>query len=298
MKNKKSWLTYSIFVVLFFGVWGAFINTPEKNGFPATLGYVVWSFTMIPAALFALSRIKWKLATDKKSIIYGVLAGLLGSSGQLLLFITLKQAPAYLVFPLISLMPVITVFLAVIILKEKTGIFGWIGVFLSIIAGVLLAYQPPGNDSGKGFLWLILSFIILILWGVQSFVLRIANEKAKAENIFFYMTCSSLSLIPVAIYLTDFSQPVFWGLEGPYLAGAIQILNSFGALFLVYAFRYGKAIIVAPMTTALPPVLTVLISLSIFNVIPHPVILVGIIIAIVSAFLMGIEEAKEGDSGK
>lgn len=292
MKKSKSWLTYSILVVLFYGVWGAFTNTTEKSGFPATLGYIVWALTLIPAVVFSLSRNNWKFTTNKNSVIYGALAGILGSVGQLLLFIALKDAPAYLIFPLISLMPMVTVFLAVFILKEKTGKYGWIGVFLSIVAGVLLAYQPPGENITRGYLWLVLAIIILILWGVQSFVLRIANNKAKAEDIFFYMSCSSLSLIPIALYLTDFSQPINWGFSGPYLAAMIQILNSFGALFLVYAFRFGKAIIVAPITTAMPPVLTVLISLTLYAVIPHAIIVCGIALAIVAAFLMGFDEAK------
>ncbi len=122
--------------------------------------------------------------------------------------------------------------------------------------------------------------------------MRFANEKMKAESIFFYMTISSLVLIPVAIWMTDFSKPVNYGLNGPYLAGGIQILNAFGALCLVYAFRYGKAIIIAPMTTALSPVLTVVISLIIYSVIPHPVTIAGIVLAIFSALLMGNAESK------
>lgn len=292
MKKSNSWLTYSILVVLFFGIWGAFAGTTEKNGFPATLGYAVWALTLIPAVIFSLSRNNWKLATDKNSVIYGASAGLLGSLGQLMLFIALKDAPAYLIFPLISLMPMVTVLLAVIVLKEKTGKYGWMGVVLSIVAGILLAYQPPGEIDTKGYMWIILSLLILVFWGVQNLILRIGNNKAKAEDIFFYMSCSSISLIPLALYLTNFSQPINWGFSGPYLAGMIHILNSFGALFLVYAFRYGKAIIVAPMTTAMPPVLTVLISLTVYTIIPHPVIISGIILAIVAAFLMGIDEAK------
>ena len=62
--------------VIFMGVWGALIELPEKNGFPATLGYVVWALTMIPATFLALIINKWRLDYDRNSIIYGSLAGL------------------------------------------------------------------------------------------------------------------------------------------------------------------------------------------------------------------------------
>lgn len=297
MKKNKSWVTYSLLVIIFFGVWGAFINIPEENGFPATLGYIVWAFTAAIVALVSLYKRNWLLSKDKNSIIYGLLAGLLGALGQLLLFIALKSAPAYLVFPLTSLMPLVTVLLAVTILKEKTSILGWFGVILSIFASILLSYSPP-TGAHLGATGLLLSIIVLILWGVQSFVLKLANEKAEADDIFFYMACSAVILIPIALFITDFSKPIYWGFKGPYLAALIQILNSLGALFLVYAFKYGKAIIVAPATTALPPVLTVLISLTIYKVVPHPVIIAGIVLAIFAAFLMGMDEAKAGDKNE
>jgi drug/metabolite transporter (DMT)-like permease len=217
---------------------------------------------------------------------------LLGSVGQLVLFFTLKIAPAYLVFPLLSLTPVVTILLAVIFLKEKTSRLGWIGIGVAIIAILLLSYQPPGDGSVHGYLWMLLAAIPLLAWGAQGYVMRFANETMKAESIFFYMMIGSLVLIPAALAMTDFSQEINWGFKGPYLAGIIQILNAFGALCLVYAFRYGKAIIVAPMTTALSPVLTVVISLAIYAVIPHIIIIVGMILAIVAALLMGAEETK------
>jgi drug/metabolite transporter (DMT)-like permease len=139
---------------------------------------------------------------------------------------------------------------------------------------------------------MLLAAIPLLAWGAQGYVMRFANETMKAESIFFYMMISSLVLIPAALAMTDFSQTINWGIKGPYIAGIIQILNAFGALCLVYAFRYGKAIIVAPMTTALSPVLTVVISLAIYAVIPHIIIMVGMILAIVAALLMGAEETK------
>ena len=292
MKKRSNWLGFVIIHVIFMGVWGALIEIPEKNGFPATLGYVVWAITMIPAAILALAINKWKLEYDKRSILFGCLAGLLGAVGQLVLFFILKIAPAYLVFPLLSLTPVVTILLAVFLLKEKTSRIGWIGIGVAIIAIFLLSYQPQSGQGGNGYLWMLLAAIPLFCWGAQGYIMRFANDIMKAESIFFYMMISSIALIPVALIMTDFSHPVNWGFKGPYLAGLIQILNAFGALCLVYAFRYGKAIIIAPMTTALSPVLTVVISLGIYKLIPHPVIIGGMVLAILSAFLMGIEETK------
>jgi drug/metabolite transporter (DMT)-like permease len=89
----------------------------------------------------------------------------------------------------------------------------------------------------------------------------------------------------VAVWMTDFSQPVNWGFKGPYLAASIQLLNSIGALTLVYALRYGKAIVVVPMT-ALAPMLTVVISLMLYQVIPQPLVLSGLFLAAIAIYLM------------
>lgn len=111
--NKKLWLLYALITTISWGVWGAFIEIPEKAGFPATMGYIVWALTMVPCAIIALMVIKWKLETDLRSILLGSTIGFLGAGGQLLLFQALRDGPAYIVFPLISLFPVLTIFLSV-----------------------------------------------------------------------------------------------------------------------------------------------------------------------------------------
>lgn len=292
MQKTRTWISFVMIHVVFMGAWGALIELPEKNGFPATLGYVVWALTMVPATIVALVINKWKLDFDKRSVFYGCLAGFLGALGQLVLFFTLRIAPAYIVFPILSLTPVVTILLAVLFLKERTGFTGWLGIGIAVFAIFLLSYIPPGSSKTSGYLWIILTLIPMIAWGAQGFVMRFANSTMKAESIFFYMAVSSLALIPVALWMTDFSKPVNYGWNGPFLAAGIQVLNAFGALCLVYAFRYGKAIIIAPITTALSPVLTVILSLIIYQVKPHPLIVGGILLAILSALLMGNAESK------
>jgi len=283
--KSRIWLAFALITTVFWGVWGAFIEIPEKNGFPATLGYSVWALTMLPCAVVALRIAGWRLEYDRRSVLLGCLVGFLGAGGQLVLFETLRLGPAYLVFPIISLYPVLTIILSVSILKEKASRKAWLGIGFALVAVTLLSYQPPNYAVTRGYLWLLLAILVFIAWGTQAWVMKYSNETMRAESIFFYMMASGILLIPLALLMTDFSRPVNWGPKGPWLAALIQVLNSIGALCLVYAVRYGKAIIVVPMT-ALAPVLTIIISLTFWGVIPHPVIISGMVFASVAIVLM------------
>lgn len=283
---KKPWLLYALITTLFWGAWGALIEIPEKAGFPATLGYIVWSLTMILPALAGLAIIKWKLDRDKKSIMYGMIIGLLGAGGQLALFHALVVGPAYLVFPIISLSPVITILLSVLILKETASKRHWIGISLALVAILLMSLQKPDDTVVKGYLWFSFAILVFIAWGTQAFFMKKANTFMKAESIFFYMMVTGILLTPIAYFMTDMSQEINWGFKGPFLAAIIHTLNSIGALMLVYAIRYGKVIIVSPLTNAVAPIITVILSLIIYVVIPGPMIIAGMVIAMISVYLL------------
>jgi drug/metabolite transporter (DMT)-like permease len=283
--KSKSWLLFALVTTIFWGIWGAFIEIPEKSGFPATLGYSVWALTMIPCAMVALYIIKWKPEVDKKSIFLGSMVGFLGAGGQLILFQALRSGPAYIVFPFISLFPVVTIILSVIFLKERGGVRQWSGVAIALIAIFFLSYQKPNGTDVQGYGWLFMSILVFLMWGVQAYFMKSANVTMKAESIFMYMAITGLILVPFAFWMTDFSQPINLGFRGPYLAAMIHILNAIGALTIVYALRYGKAIIVVPMT-GLSPVITVGISLIIYGVMPGATLTVGIVLAVVAMFLL------------
>jgi drug/metabolite transporter (DMT)-like permease len=346
VKQQRLWFVYAMFIVVAWGVWGAWSDYPmnQTPPFPDMMVYVVWALTMIPPGLFALRVVGWKPEHDVRSILLGCAAGFLGAGGQVILFCTLRFAPAYLVFPFIALSPVVTIAMALVISKERATAKGRLGIALAVVAGVLLAVQQPPKakieeesapkqadaaaarampaparaDSTKpgvagvelGFqqtlkrhAWVLMSLSILLAWGIQGFVISHANKTMKAESIFFYMALTAVLLIPLALAMTDFKEDINWGFKGPPLTAMIQILNSIGALLLVYAFRYGKAIIVSPLTNAGAPVVTVAISLSLalaartFQWTPVTVVnMAGIVIAIVATVLMAIEGEKGSES--
>jgi uncharacterized membrane protein len=287
---------YALVTTGFWGVWGAFAEFPTRRGFPETLVYVVWALTMIPPAMYAMQRVGWKVLRDPKSIFLGSLIGLTGAGGQMLLFHAVHTGPTYLIFPIIALSPIITIALSLIFLKERVSKIGGVGVVLALIALPLFNYTPGGEatESGAhGFAWFTYALIILLAWGVQAYFMKLANRSMDAENIFLYMTLTGLVLIPVALWMTDFSKPIEYGWQGPGLAAITQILNAVGALTLVYAFRYGRAIVVAPLTNAGAPLITAIVSMLVLGAVPNAVIRAGIVLAFVAAALLAVEPEEK-----
>ncbi|GFE85399.1 EamA family transporter [Steroidobacter agaridevorans] len=284
----KPWLLYALTTLLLWGVWGAFAGLPSANGLPETLNYVVWSLTMIPPALLVLSRSGQPLQRDRRSVTLGLAIGLLGAGGQLLLFHAVRIGPPYLIFPIISLSPALTIALSFALLRERTGLLGLVGIVLALLSLPLFDYRADGEPAGYGS-WFAMALAVLAAWGVQAYVIKLANASMDAASIFFYMMLSGLLLCPVALAMTDFSQPINYSLDGPGLAAAIQFLNAVGALTLVFAFRYGKAIIVSPLVNAGAPLLTALLSLLLAGAIPSSYKIAGIVLALTAALLLAAQ---------
>jgi len=287
----SAWLLYALITMFLWGVWGAFAGLPGEHGVPETLNYVVWSLTMIPPALVVMRRSGEPLKRDRCSISLGLAIGLLGAGGQLLLFYAVRIGPPYLIFPIISLSPALTIALSFALLKERTGVLGMVGIALALLSLPLFDYRAGDDSAGYG-LWFLLALAILVAWGLQAYFIKLANATMDAASIFFYMTLSGLLFVPVALLMTDFSQSINYGLDGPGLAAVIQVLNAIGALTLVFAFRYGKAIIVSPLVNAGAPLLTAIISLVVAGVMPGPARLAGIALALLAALTLALQPEK------
>ena len=293
--RRRPWLTYAVATVVLWGVWGALSPLSSEHGFPETLVYCVWAMTMIPPALYILWRSGWVLERSPRAVIYGLTIGMLGAGGQMLLFHTLTIGPAYFVFPIISLSPVVTIVLSFLLLRERTGWTGTLGIVLALVALPMLDLSF-GHGATGGLGWFLQSLLIMLAWGVQAYFMRLANHTVRAESIFFYMTLGALLLAPVALAMTDWTQPINTGLDGPWMTAAIQVLNAIGALTLVYAFRYGKAIVVAPLTNAGAPLVTAALALIFASVVPGPLKVLGLILALVASLLLVLEPERDSSA--
>jgi drug/metabolite transporter (DMT)-like permease len=291
--NSRAWLINALATVVLWGIWGAFSGLSPQHGFPETLVYCVWALTMIPPALIVLAQARWKLDINPRAVAYGVAVGALGAGGQMVLFYAVTRGPAYLIFPVISLSPVVTIALSFLLMRERTGRLGTIGIVLALLALPTFDFAPGGDAQGGSWLWMAL--VVMACWGLQAYFMKSANHIMSGASIFFYMTVTGLALVPVALAMTDFSKVINYGLDGPWLAAGIQLLNAIGALTLVFAFRYGKAIIVAPLTNAGAPLATAIISLVALGVMPGSLKIVGIGLALAASLMLAFEPDAEDE---
>ena len=109
------------------------------------------------------------------------------------------------------------------------------------------------------------------------------------------MTISGLLLIPVASDGRRHAHRTSRGRRRP-SPRCTQVLNAIGALFLVMALSRGKATIVAPTTNALAPVLTIVVSLIVYQTLPTLYGAIGIVLALIGSTLMVYSDEKRGES--
>lgn len=292
--TTRSWIFYATLLVLFWGVWGAFSALPAtKYGYPDEMIYSIWALTMIIPAAVILRGQRW----DRRpaATIYGLLIGLTGAGGQLALFQALTMGPAYLIFPIISISPAITVVMAMVLLRERIAPLAVVGLVMALAAIVLFTITG-GDSEGSSGPWLLLAIVICVAWGVQAYFMRkTATIGVNEATTFGWMTISGLLLIPVALFSLG-GIPTDFPWQAPALTAATQVLNAIGALFLLMALARGKASIVAPTTNALAPALTVVISLVAYQTLPTPYGAIGIVLALAGSTLMVYADERRGEA--
>jgi len=292
--RTRGWIFYATLLIVFWGVWGAFSALPAtKYGYPDEMIYSIWALTMIIPAVVILRGQRW----DRRpaATIYGLLIGLTGAGGQLALFQALTMGPAYLIFPIISISPAITVVMAMVLLRERIPVLASVGLVMALAAIVLFTITG-GDSEGSSGPWLLLAIVICVAWGVQAYFMRkTATIGVNEATTFGWMTISGLLLIPVALVSLG-GIPTDFPWQAPALAAGTQVLNAIGALFLVMALARGKASIVAPTTNALAPALTVIISLVAYQTLPTPYGAIGIVLALVGSTLMVYADERRGEA--
>ena len=247
-------------------------------------------FGIASVLLYAWARVAGRTLTPLRRGDWPMVAGLglTAVAGYNWLFLTgLTLAPASdgaIIVP--GLAPAFTVVLATIVLGERLGLRGIIGLAIAAI-GLFLVVDPAGGTDARRLLGDAMFVAGAALWGVYSVLARIASRRFDAVSTTLYGTAlGTVILVPLAL-LEGGAGRVMDAPLGALLG--IGYLAVFGTVAAFVLLNLGVARIGAARASAfalLVPVVGVLSSVALLDETLGPLTIVGGAIVLVGLWLI------------
>ncbi|HUY15418.1 MAG TPA: EamA family transporter [Terriglobia bacterium] len=137
------WLLFALVTLIFWGITGV-TQKLSTNAISTELSFLWFVLAFIPIALaiLLLVPLDWHLKT--RVYCLAVVGGALNGLGALTSFKALESGgKASIVIPLCYLYPLVTIFLALILLHEKVTSKEGAGIVLALVAAILLSREAP-----------------------------------------------------------------------------------------------------------------------------------------------------------
>ena len=138
------WLLWSIATILLWGAWGL-VSKVASDGVDMYMNQLLYTAGIFPLMVFVGWTV-WKRSpreertARRKGVFWAFLTGILGGLGNIAFFQALvKGGKASVVAPVTALFPMVTVVLAMLLLKERLGRTQWAGLALAFVAIYLLS---------------------------------------------------------------------------------------------------------------------------------------------------------------
>ncbi|HXY55736.1 MAG TPA: EamA family transporter [Nitrospirota bacterium] len=131
--------------------------------------------------------------------------------------------------------------------------------------------------------WFVPAVAALILWGVWGLFQKLATNQMTPRNVYL---AAVLGMIVVALAVFAMSDvPLQMNARGVFLALLAGICSSLGGFLFLHAISRGKASVVIPFT-ALYPLVTIILSVTVLNETITARHGLGIVMALISMVLL------------
>lgn len=243
------WFLFTMVAVLCWGLW-AVISKLIGESVTAAQSQALSTIGLIPVILvLGFSRKAPASGSRRRGILNAFLAGALTCAGNVAYYHALNSgAKAATVVPLTALYPLVTIMLALLLLRERLNAVQLGGLALSLVAIWIFNVT---SVEGAVNPWLMYALLPIGLWGVSGLLQKISTNDIPGELSALWFLAA---FVPVSVVLLGF-QP----LAGPpalrtwMLVAALGLFFSLGNYAILLAFaRAGKASIIAPLASLYP----------------------------------------------
>lgn len=176
--------------------------------------------------LLGIMGVQGKLKGLRKAMMsrdgrYCMLAALFGGPLAMTFYtIGISVGGAALTASVTAIYPILGTALAVLILKEKTGLQTWIGLVISVIGIIVIGWSPSSGGETNLLFGILISLVAAIGWATEGVVsgygMKDGNIDPKMALVIRYIVSSVVYLFIVA--------PIFAG-------GFVDSIGGYAAIF-------------------------------------------------------------------
>ena len=251
------WLRWSLLALLSWGVW-AIMTRLIGEALSGAHNQALSTLGILPVMLaFVLAKPSIPPGRPRRGALYALAGGAVSCIGNVFYYDALgRGGKAATMVPLTALYPLMTILLALLLLKERLNRIQWGGVLVSLIA--IYLFNVPQEE---GFLsrWLIYAFAPIALWGAAGFLQKLSTNHISGELSALWFLGA---FIPFgAWFLFQDSLPAQISARTWLLVIGQGFFLALGNFAILVAFAsQGKASVIAPLA-ALYPVVSVPIAI-------------------------------------
>jgi len=289
------WLIYSTISMLIWAIW-SLLSPLASQDLSGSMVQMLSSAGLVPFALLLLFSKNLKKYTHLgKGVLLALATGVTAGLGNVMLYNALgSNGPASLVFPIISMAPLIPVLTAPFLFREKIRGLQAFGVVVALVAILLLNTTsfPSASVAAPRFFskWMLYTVLALVIFGI-TFLTQKGATYFISEELCTIVFAAGFLLLDVILIFTDHS--LTWTI--PTRAGWVSVFIGFlmgaGSLTLFIAYRYGKASIVTPFSQ-LFPIITVLVAVPLYHEHIDSLRGIGIVAALLAGVILSLEKTE------
>jgi bacterial/archaeal transporter family protein len=139
VRLRSTWLLYALLCIVLWGIWGFLSKLGSDRISPQQL-QILFTIGIVPPSLLAWAQLGFKVETDRRGAIYGILNGVFTGLGMLAYYEALSGGKASVVGPFTALFPLLTLALAFAILRERINRIQAAGMVMALAAIIILSY--------------------------------------------------------------------------------------------------------------------------------------------------------------
>lgn len=261
------------------------VNGPEQDVIDGLQKYPAYELVLARSIVsFVISFVIVKrrklpfLGNNKKWLLIRSIAGTLGLT---IFFYTIQHLPFAVASTVQYLSPIFTIFLAMLLLKERVKALQWLFISTSFIGIALIAYdglmQKNGDVGEISLFWLGLGIIAAVFSGIAyTSIMKLKSTDAPITIVMFF----PMIAIPVMTILCFWGFTTPQGIEWLFLI-LIGVFTQFAQIMLTKALHSGTAATIVPFQY-LGAIYTFLLGFYLFDESLSLLVDAGIVIVILS----------------